>query len=265
MRAYLLGTLDADRRAQFEERLLSDPEVYEELRAVEVELIDESGRGELSELDQQQFQKYFAITAHKNIRFSTLLKTYADSHPAPIDPKREKVELDQAGNIAPAKRRFSFLLPSMGRPLLASAALVLAGLAVLTVWWVVIEKTAEQQALEQGDARMIEATLAPGVTRSAGTTQRVTVPPDGPFQVKLRLELTNASFNNYKSQLFRESKSLLTKNDLKMESSGNQQVVPVVIAGEILIPGDYKLTLSGVLDSGADEFIDNYSFRITTE
>ena len=32
--------------------------------------------------------------------------------------------------------------------------------------------------------------------------------------------------------------------------------------GEMLSPGDYQVKLSGVLDSGADEFIDNYSFRV---
>lgn len=263
MRAYLLGTLDEDRRAEFEERLLREPEVYEELFAAEEELIDESIAGDLSEVDQHQFDRYFAITAEgrEKVRFGTLLKRYADSHPAPFP-----VVVGHAKKTAHAKKRFSFFLPVMRRPMLASGVVLVAGFAILTLFWLITKKTAEQQALEQGESQVIEATLAPaGLTRSGGTTNRVTVPPGGPFKVKLRLELTNAKFNNYKSQLFRESKSLLTEGNLKMEASGAQQVVPVVIAGEILSPGDYQLKLSGVLDSGADEFIDKYSFRVTTE
>lgn len=275
MRAYLLGTLDADQCTQFEERLLREPEVYEELLAAEEELIDENVAGTLSELDQQQFDKHLAITAEgrQKIRFATLLNRYAASHPVPLAPPVkggdasdlfETEAVGHAQTTAPARRRFSFLLPFMRRPVFASGAVLVVGLAILTICWTMAKKTAEQQAFEQSEP-VIEATLSPRLTRSGGKTNRVTVPPEGPFKVKLRLELTNASFNNYKSQLFRESESLLTRGDLKMEASGAQQVVPVVIAGEFLSPGDYELTLSGVLDSGADEFIDNYYFRITTE
>ena len=41
MRNYLLGALEADSRMKLEERILSDPEVYEELLVVEEELIDQ--------------------------------------------------------------------------------------------------------------------------------------------------------------------------------------------------------------------------------
>ena len=261
MRAYLLGTLDVDRRTMFEERLRREPELHEELLAAEAELIDEYLAGDLSEVEQYQFETHFAPIdgREKKIRFGTLLNRYAgEVEPGPV-------LVDQAGQTAPAKKRFSFFLPFMSPRALAFGAVLVASVTVALLYWQATKRTAEQQALEQGESRTIVATLAPGLTRSAGTTNRVTVPPRGPFQVKLRLELTNASFDSYKSQLFRESKSLLTTGELKKEPSGAQQVVPVVIAGEYLSPGDYQLKLSGVLDSGADEFIDNYSFRITTD
>ena len=46
------------------------------------------------------------------------------------------------------------------------------------------------------------------------------------------------------------------------EAKGEQRIVPFTVTGEMLSPGDYQVKLSGVLDSGADEFIDNYSFRV---
>ena len=264
MRAYLLGTLDPDRRTILEERLQREAELDEDLLAAEEELIDDYVAGNLSELDQHQFRTHYAITAErqKKLRFGMQLKRYASLHPVP-DP--EPVLVGQLEKTAPAKERFPFFLPFMHRPALSFGAVLVASVAILLLWWFITKKPAEQHALEQGEPPIIVATLSPGLTRSGGTTNRVTVPPEGRFQVKLRLELTNANFDNYKSQLFRESKSLLTRDKLTMEASGAQQVVPVVIAGEILSPGDYKLKLSGVLNSGGDEFIDNYSFRITTE
>ena len=87
------------------------------------------------------------------------------------------------------------------------------------------------------------------------------MPPKG-VEVKLELEIANTSFHNYKSELFRESKSLDKQDELKLEARGDQHVVPFTIAGDMLSPGDYQVKLSGVLDSGQDEFIDNYSFRV---
>lgn len=266
MRDYLLGTLDADRRTKLDERLLHEPEIYEEVLAAEEELIDEYVAGDLSKLEQHQFETHFAITVERQqkVRFGSLLKKYATTHPSRIADDGVAPAVDHNGKTAPAKKRLPFSLPLMRRPALAYSAAVALVLTVL-FFWVWSRRPAEYQVREQGDSELITATLTPGSTRSSGTTNRVKLPPKGRFRVRLDLELTNAGFSNYKSELFRESKSLLTNDELKMTARGAQQVVPVIIAGEILSPGDYQLKLSGVLDSGADEFIDNYSFRVTSD
>ena len=53
-----------------------------------------------------------------------------------------------------------------------------------------------------------------------------------------------------------------TSEALPIEAKGQQYVIPLTITGETLSPGDYQVKLSGVLESGADEFIQNYSFRV---
>jgi len=266
MRDYLLGTLDADRRTKLDERLLHEPEIYEELLAAEEELIDEYVAGNLSQQEQHQFTTHFAISVERQqkVRFGSLLKKYATSHPIRTGDDGVATVVDQAGKKAPARTRFPFFLPLMRRPALVYAAAVALVLTLLFLW-VSSRKPPEYQVREHDDAALITATLAPGSTRSSGTTNRVNVPPKGRFRVRLDLELTDTSFNNYRSELFRESKSLVTNDELKMTARGAQQVVPVIIAGEVLSPGDYQLKLSGVLDSGADEFIDNYSFRVTSD
>jgi hypothetical protein len=92
----------------------------------------------------------------------------------------------------------------------------------------------------------------------------VNVPLKG-YKLKLELALANAKFRNYKSELFREDKSVQTDGELTIEPKGDQFVVPVTIIGEMLSPGDYQVRLSGVLDSGADEFIEKYSFRVSSK
>ena len=83
IRCYLLGTLDSDRKTELEQRLLSLPEAYEELVIVENELLDQYVAGGLNELERQQFETNFLITAerHKDLRFAQLLKRYVNSHP----------------------------------------------------------------------------------------------------------------------------------------------------------------------------------------
>ena len=82
MRSFLLGALDEDLTTQFEERILTEPGVYEELLVVEEELIDQYVTGDLSAPERQQFENHFLVTAErqKNLRFGKLLQKYANSH-----------------------------------------------------------------------------------------------------------------------------------------------------------------------------------------
>ena len=83
MKNYLLGTLDPEQRRQLEQRILSEPDLHEELSLNEEELIDQYVEGSLSELERQQFETNFLITPkrQKDLQFGRLLKRYVTSHP----------------------------------------------------------------------------------------------------------------------------------------------------------------------------------------
>jgi hypothetical protein len=248
-RDYLLGSLGAERRTAVEEQILVDPSVYEELLAAEEELIDQYVHGGLSKAEQHQFETHFLITAerHKNLRFGRLLKRYIDSHRVAV----------------PNQAAVPFHLTSFSRgPAIAVAAGIAACLGLLFLGWHVVRKPTVSTA-GQSTSRVMVVSLAPGSTRSAGVTQRVTVPPTG-VNLKLELEVTNTSFPNYKSQLLRGSEPLQT-NELKMEAKGNHNVVPLTITAEKLSPGEYSVRLCGVSDSGKKAFLDSYSFTVTSE
>lgn len=248
MHAYLLGTLDGNDKSQFEERILTEPGVYEELLVVEEELIDQYVAGELSALERQQFESHFLITAErqKNLRFGKLLQKYANSH---IDLTPIPVQ--------------SFSVPRTPVRRWAWVGVMAAVLGCAGIMFVrgLVNKREAASVVQQTIPRVVVVTLPPGSAGTEGSNKHVIVSPRG-SEVKLELELNNPTFRNYKSELFRENTSLKISNELKIEAKGQQRVVPFTVTGEMLSPGDYQVKLSGVLDSGANEFIDNYSFRV---
>jgi hypothetical protein len=248
MREFLLGTLDRDHKTQFEERILTEPSVYEELLIDEEELIDQYVTGELSAVEREQFESHFLITAErqKNLRFGKLLQKYVNSHvEEPPIPSQS----------------FSFLHTPVRR--LASLGLLAAILGAAGIIFIrgFVNRREAASVVQQTTSRVMTVTLQPGSPGTQGlTAQSVNLPPRG-VEVKLELQLAKPTFSYYKSELFRENKSLKISDEIKIEAKGEQCVVPFTVTGEMLSPGDYQVKLSGV-GSGTDEFIDNYSFRV---
>jgi hypothetical protein len=263
MQNYLLGTLAADRRSELEEMILCEPQVYEELLVVEEELIEQYLADELSRSERQQFETYFLITPErqKNLRFGKLLKRYMDSRPQLASANASPAAVRPIETSAPAKKSLPFYsAPFVNRPALAFSASLGALLGIIFLVWLAARHP--EHRTQQSAPRVTVVTLTPGSLRSGGTTPHVDVPPKG-YDLKLELEVARPTFGKYKSQLLRESETVQTADDLKAEPKGGQHIVPLTITRETLSPGDYHVRLSGVLDSGQDQFIDNYSFRVS--
>jgi hypothetical protein len=263
LRSYLLGAVDSDRKMQLEDRILSVSDTYEELLIVEEELIDQYVAGNLSKLEREQFESYFLITAErqKNLRFGQLLKRYLSSHSISI-AQQDFSAAAHVEKAAPAKNPFTFSLSPAGeRPLLAFCVTGVALLGIVLFGWIVLRRS-PVRSIQRSAEPVVVVTLAPGsITPGSATTKQVNVPPRG-YNLKLELELKNPSFRNYRFELFRENKPVQSRGDVKIEAKGQQYVVPLTITGEVLSPGDYQVKLSGVLESGVNEFIENYSFRV---
>src|SRR6185437_15555764 len=97
-----------------------------------------------------------------------------------------------------------------------------------------------------------------------GRIQHLAAPAKN-VRVKIELELAKSDFKKYKTQLFRENEALASQEELTSQPRNAHYIVPVTLTGEILTPGDYQLTLSGVGDSGSAAFIESYSFRVTPD
>ena len=260
MRAYLLGTLDSALKTEIEEKILYAPEVYEELLMVEEELIDQYVVGGLSELERRHFEAHFVVTAERqnHLRFGQLLKRYLNSHPI-ADPAAAATS--HVEKNAPAPKPFMFppsLVNSSSLITFCVVGVVLLGLAL--VGWFTVGRSTGRLTQRHVEPAVV-VTLAPGsITTGRDTARQVNVPPKG-YNLKLELEVKSASFRNYRFELFRENKPVQTSAALPIEAKGEQYVIPLTIVGEV-IPGDYQVKLSGVSDSGIDEFVQNYSFRV---
>lgn len=257
----MLGTLDSALKTELDDRVLYAPEIYEELLMVEEELIDQYLAGGLSESERQHFETHFLTTLERqdSLQFGQLLKRYLNSHPLEETAAAATSYVEKS---APAPKPFMFA-PSRvsNRPLLTFCVAGVVLLGIVLVGWLNFRRPMTRSA-QQNIEPVVVVTLAPApITTGTDTTPRVNVPPKG-YNLKLELELKNASFRNYKFELFRENKSVQSSGALPAETKGQQYVIPLTITGEVLSPGDYQVKLSGVLESGADEFIQNYSFRV---
>lgn len=262
IRSYLLGKLD---RGTHWQKKLSAPEIHEELLIVEEELIDQYVAGGLSDLERQQFETNFLITAErqKSLRFGQLLNRYVNSHRIPIAPEdpAAAAATPHVGKSAPAKKSFSFSLSSPAGLRAMAVSLIAVALTGLVLLWARALRPSMRSVQHIDEPAVTVKRLRASTTDEGTTPQQFNVPPKG-YKLKLELELANTKFRNYKSELFREHHSVQTDGALRVEVNGDQLVIPVTITGEMLSPGDYQLKLSGVLDSGVDEFIEQYSFRV---
>jgi hypothetical protein len=256
MRSYLLGSLSPEREAELFALIQGNARLREELLAVEAELFDDYVAGHLSAADKELFETFLLTTetGQENLRFA---ENFGHYH------KTRKVEVTRAPapNVPPI--RSSSALFAMFRKHLAFAVLLIFLAALLiTLGWLSLRKPRANSVAKVPPSGPV-LQLAPGSLRPYDVVRLATPAKNEP--VKLELELAKSDFRAYKTQLFRENEALESREELKTEPRNTHYVVPVTVTAEILTPGEYKLKLSGVPVSGEPEFIDSYSFRVTSD
>lgn len=264
VRSYLLGRLSSERQTELETLLQEDPDVREELLVVEEELFDQYVEGGLSAEDKQLFETHLLNTAagQQKLQFAMLFGRYKNNLEAEVPSALRCAPAPDAPPTSPSSPLF---VTFNRNPAFGVVLIVVAGLLITLVGWLsLVRSPVQRQTTTQGTTEPLVVTLAPVTTGSVDDIRRMSAPPQN-VHVKLELELAKSDYKKYQTQLFRENEALESQKELQTEVKNNHYVVPVTVTGQILKPGDYQLKLSGVLDSGQPAFIDNYSFRVTTE
>ena len=262
MRNYLLGGLAPERQTELAAQIQANPDVQEEFFALKEELFDQYLAGSLTEAERQHFQLHSLSTesGQKKLHFARLFQEYCDGR-----GEKESVAANRVpapNTPEPASRpRFRNLFQN---PYYALPMIVIVALLATPALWLFTDtapKPASSEAATHSGATLV---LTAGSTNPYGSITHLRAPAKT-GQVKVELELTQADFKKYKTQLFRENQAVESQEELKSVPRNAHYVIPVTFAAVLLTPGDYQLKLSGVPDSGQPTFIDSYAFRVTED
>lgn len=253
IREYLLGQLSSEDREQFEEQLLIDGELYEELVILEDELVDEYLREELSTSDRRSFESSFLASPEhqEKLNFARALRKYVSA---------KTVEQGEGASIAQQPRDLNSSEPSqksrnkffLFRPTFAYAMAAAAiALVVLGAWFMMRQSTDEPR-------NMLAVELSPGLTRDGGIKSvRFASEHDG---LQLRLGLPTNQGGPFQAVLQDAAgETLLTQVNLNTQLVDGQPVVILVLPRNRLSQGEYRIILT---KSSTQNTVATYSFRV---
>ena len=158
IRRYLLGELPGGEREELEKRLLSEDDLFELAEAVEADVLEDYGRGELSAGQREQVARYLAASPEGRLRLAVLRGLSATAA--------------TAATKAPAGRLLAFptIAPELERPQVRAAAL--AAMLMMAVGAFLLASWHPEVPINRAQNRFPTETLSPIVTPPAPT------PPD---------------------------------------------------------------------------------------
>jgi hypothetical protein len=264
IRQYLLGQATPEDSSRFEEQLLTDEALFQELLAAEDELVDDYLGDKLSPTDRQSFENHFLIAPEhqRKLRFSRALHKYVELAGTPVgaqDHAAENLSDEKPAIAKPAPKRSFFSFMPFANPILSYSLAAVLLLMLGSGSWVIVNNWRQQTQ----SGNVFVATLTPGLTRSGGETSRFKLPPAGDT-VALRLALPQPDYQTYRGVLLTANQSEVWASDdlLAVTESGTRFVVARVPAS-LLAAGDYLVKLRGRAEDGSFEEVDSYPFRVT--
>lgn len=277
MIAYLLGELADEERARLEDAYIGDPALFEELTALETELIDDYVRGRLSPHERVLFEVRFLSTPARRERVA-FARALADTRGhAAVEP----------GRNASAWRRWRWRPTRTWRPNLALAtalAAVTLAVAASIAWWSFTPGPAREttapsaasapgapktpgtlSAAVSGDrplaASPVALVLVPGSLRDPDAGA-VLVLPAGAEGARIQMVYDGQGYPAYRAAIRTpEGREVWSQEDLAPTEPGARSVV-IAVPARALPPGDYILTLSAGAGGARREDIADYSFRV---
>lgn len=281
---YLLGTLPDEEKVSLEEEFFRDDASYEQLLALEDELMYDYLQNELSQEDRERFTARFLSSPRdqKQLEFAQrLLESLSPEHQ--LTPASEPVA--GGARIFPFFRLFR---PSQWA--LAAAAIVLLLLSV----WLIFEANQLRNQVRRLEAESRETqrqlaeaqrvpdaprsipppaatkpptflslALTPGLTRSSGELRQLVLTKEV-NRVRLQLYLKTDEYPSYRAEIRTvEGIEIWTQEGLRVGPADTGKAVVLELPAKILADGDYEIALQGLSPSGVLEEVADYYFRVT--
>ena len=291
---YLLGELGEEDQESVEERYINDPAFYEQLLAVEDDLIDSYAEGGLSQKQRASFENHFLRSPErqKRVEFAEAWMTYVSHKPAVAEAPSEikKTAL------------LDFLRPAVWPLAMRAAAivLVLAGAGWLTVEVLRLKGQVEQsesqsialqrenhdleQQLDAERNRSQELTvqlekeklqtpdqpnqvssdivsffLSPGLVRGGSGAKRNVI-PNSARQVNLQLSLNDEQYEGYDVTITTvEGREIWRKDAAKPQSKNSGKSISVRVPAASLATNDY---IVNVIGTDSSDRVARYAFSV---
>ena len=297
---YLLGEFSDVEQQEVEQRYMSDPAFYEQLLAVEDDLIDAYVEGELSQSRRSRFEKHFLVSPDRRARvgIGKAWISYLSRENEMVRPVRKRPWA--------AFLRFETWPPALR---VAAAVLVIMGGMLLIVETLRLRNRIEQaesqtaelersqhelrQAMEEErrhsqelsaqldrereerdrqtatqittketPSGIISLILTPGLVRGGGDVKRLIITAET-RQVRVQVSFRQGEYESF-SVVIRtvEGRAIWSKSGLKSQSKGPSKVVIFQAPPGVFATGDYILTLSGI-NGAAAEVISECFFTVS--
>lgn len=240
IRQYLLGQLAGDGLDEFEQRLFTDDQLFDEVLATEDELIESSIAGELGQDEAEQFAKYFLITPERQQKLQFRKTLQRVTRAAQHEPLH---------NLKPVQNSVPWQPPSWMNWITASvAAMIIVGATISISRSPQI--TFAELALNAGSSQ-----------REAGrAASRIRLPlQQNALKLHLALPPPPIPAKAYRVEMLTDDNKTRTVSAV----SPNEQVVDVVIPTSELARGQYEFKVYAIKSDGSEQRIPgSYSLAV---
>lgn len=270
IREYLLGQLPGEQQSNFEERLLTDDDVFQELEIVEDELVDEYLREELTPADRAGFESHFmAAQEHRDkLSFARAFRKSLTNRvglptPSPAQPAepgvREASGTEASPVRTPGRKKSWFKFFGIQNPALGYATAAALVLVVVGISWVVWKRA----IAPRDPGRVQSVVLASGLTRDVSEGPRKVSVSADTDTLRLQLILPDNRYQSYEATLVgADGVELTTKSNLITGAVDDQSAVIFDVPANLVPPSDYRVKLNGATSDGNTTPVATYSFRV---
>ncbi len=286
LRRYVLGSVDADTRLALERGIVTEPDVFNALGAIEDEIAEDYLEGGLTDSERRTFERHFRSNQDLRGRVALIrmLRRNASRHAADSESARTA-----------HRSRHRVTLSSWWIGAMAASILVLAGGSVWLAMTahrlraelsqraaatavryqhstpsaptVPLATITARSPLREPTAPVAQPTFAlvAGTLRGESALTRVVIPHEAQT-VRLVLPVPAAQYGRYRVALLNaDGDELWLVMKLEMVRRPEGTAVVVVAPAATFELGDYQVRLSGSVSNGRWEDIATYDFRVIIE
>ena len=239
--AYLLHQMAEDERQAFSEQWFVEPELRDELRMAEADLLDAYTRGQVSREQRKQIERYLLASSHQRqkLEFAQALATALPS------ARPRKIHWAMMGAVA------------AGLVLVAALSTVIARNRRLENELAHLQSQALSQAKPAPPQGGVYAIFLPAGTLRAGAGIRLSL-PKGVEVLHLELELEPGQEREFDSAVVSTAgRIVLREQPVSLEGARPAARASLWIPAKLLAPGNYTI---GLQSSGTP--VAYYSFTV---